>query len=123
MQRYAFEPIIAYSMSRSISHLAHAFHTLEIHCVDGIEPNLDVLKRTHGSLHRLGHRPESTHRIPTRHRGYPNSLKDWATGLHIVLERGLLTKAQLDEILQPASLTATRALYLTLHCRYDCSRR
>ena len=28
----------------------------------------------------------------------------------IVLERGLLTKAQLDEILQPASLTAPRAI-------------
>jgi aspartate ammonia-lyase len=110
LQLNAFEPIIAYSMFRSISHLANAFHTLEINCIDGIEPNLDVLKE---------HMDRSIVLVTALNPyiGYQNATEVAQTALKtgqrvydIVLERGLLTKAQLDEILQPASLTAPRAI-------------
>lgn len=110
LQLNAFEPIIAYSMFRSISHLANAFHTLEINCIDGIEPNLDVLKE---------HMDRSIVLVTALNPyiGYQHATEVAQTALKtgqrvydIVLERGLLTKAQLDEILQPASLTAPRAI-------------
>jgi len=44
LQLNAFEPVIAYSMFRSVSHLANAFQTLEHCCVRGITANPDRLK-------------------------------------------------------------------------------
>jgi aspartate ammonia-lyase len=110
LQLNAFEPIIAYSMFRSISHLANAFQTLEVNCIDGIEPNLDILKE---------HMDRSIVLVTALNPyiGYQNATEVAQTALKtgqrvydIVLERGLLSKAQLDEILQPASLTAPRAI-------------
>jgi aspartate ammonia-lyase len=51
LQLNAFEPIMGWSLFKSISHLAKACRTLRENCVDGIEANRDVLaKRVRESI-------------------------------------------------------------------------
>jgi aspartate ammonia-lyase len=45
LQLNAFEPIMGWSLFKSISHLTHACRTLDLHCVKGIEPNRELLAR------------------------------------------------------------------------------
>jgi aspartate ammonia-lyase len=45
LQLNAFEPIMGWSLYKSISHLTHACRTLREHCVVGIEPNRELLAR------------------------------------------------------------------------------
>ena len=108
LQLNAFEPIIAYSMFRSISHLSNAFQTLEVNCVDGITANLDVLQE---------HMDRSIVLVTALNPyiGYQNATSVAKEALHtgkrvydIVLERGLLNQAKLDAILHPEALTAPR---------------
>lgn len=109
LQLNAFEPMIAYSMFRSISHLTQACKTLEEKCVRGITANpehmREVLDRSIVLVTALN-----------PYIGYSNSTKVALEALEtgrkvsdIVLERGLLSKAALDEILRPEVLTTPRA--------------
>ncbi|MEY3107214.1 MAG: aspartate ammonia-lyase, partial [Pseudomonadota bacterium] len=41
----AFEPIMGWSLHKSISHLTSACTTLRINCVAGIEPNYPLLEK------------------------------------------------------------------------------
>jgi aspartate ammonia-lyase len=43
LQLNAFEPVMGWSLFKSISHLANACNTLQINCVEGIQANRDVL--------------------------------------------------------------------------------
>jgi len=45
LQLNAFEPIIAWSLHKSVRHLRQACLTLRLHCVDGIRPNHELLAR------------------------------------------------------------------------------
>ena len=45
LQLNAFEPIMGWSLFKSITHLANACDTLREHCVVGIEPNRPLLER------------------------------------------------------------------------------
>ena len=112
LQLNAFEPVIAYSMFRSVSHLANAFETLENRCVRGITANPDRLKE---------HLDRSIVLVSALkpYIGYQHSTEVAQEALQtgkrvydIVLERGLLDKEKLDEILRPEALTAPRALVL-----------
>ncbi len=110
LQLNAFEPIIFYSMSRSISHLTHACATLEVNCIRGITANRDVLRRI----------VEQSIGIVTAlnpYIGYENAtaiaIEAHQTGrgvYEIVLEKGLLPREKLDEILQPEMLTRPQAM-------------
>lgn len=44
MQLNAFEPLIAWSLHKSLKHLAHACHTLQVNCVEGIVANTILLE-------------------------------------------------------------------------------
>jgi len=108
LQLNAFEPIIAYSMFRSIKHMTNAMHTLEVNCVDGIVANLDTLK---------SHMDKSIVLVTALNPyiGYQNATSVAKEALHtgkrvydIVLERGLLDKDKLDAILRPEALTSPR---------------
>jgi len=44
LQLNAFEPIMGWSLFKSVRHLTRACHTLRVNCVEGIEPNLAVLR-------------------------------------------------------------------------------
>ena len=114
LQLNAFEPIIAHSMFKSVKHLRNGCLTLAERCVKGITANQDYLRST----------VENSIGIVTAlnpYIGYANATsvaqEAHATGgsvSAIVLQRGLLTQAQLTEILRPEVLTRPRPLAVDL---------
>jgi aspartate ammonia-lyase len=108
LQLNAFEPIIAYSLFRSITHLRNACVTLAKRCVSGITANKDFLRkqveRSIGLVTALN-----------PYIGYENStaiaseaLISGASVYDLVLERKLLSKEELDNILKPENMTQPR---------------
>jgi len=105
LQLNAFEPIIAHSIHKSITHLGRACQVLARHCVRGITANREVMRAS----------VENSIGIVTAlnpYIGYANATsvaqEAFLTGgsvAAIVVERGLLTPAQLAEILRPEVLT------------------
>ena len=105
LQLNAFEPIIAHSLFKSLKHLRNGCDTLRERCVRGITANRDHLRRT----------VENSIGIVTAlnpYIGYANSTQvaqeAHVTGKSVydlVLEKKLLSKERLDEILRPEALT------------------
>ncbi|MGE8321210.1 MAG: aspartate ammonia-lyase [Comamonas sp.] len=112
LQLNAFEPIIAHSIFKSVSHLRNGCLTLAERCVKGITANEAHLRAS----------VENSIGIVTAlnpYIGYANATavaqEAHASGgsvYDIVLAKGLLSKAQLDEILRPEVLTQPTALKL-----------
>ncbi|MCL8010906.1 aspartate ammonia-lyase [Streptomyces sp. AS02] len=105
LQLNAFEPVIAYSLLRSLTHLRAACDTLATRCVPGITAN-----RAH--LHDSVHRSIGLVTALAPHIGYAASTtlarQALATGRPVkdlAAEAGLLTTDQLDTILRPENLT------------------
>src|SRR5574337_705671 len=104
LQLNAFEPIIAHSLFKSVTHLRQACITLAEKCVRGITANREALR---GSVERsLGIVTALNPYI-----GYAHAT-DVAQEAHrsgrgiaeVVLEKGLMTKEQLAEVLRPEVL-------------------
>ncbi len=105
LQLNAFEPVIAHSLFKSLTHLKNGCDTLRERCVKGITANRGSLRKT----------VENSIGIVTAlnpYIGYENATRiaqeALATGKSVyalVLEQGLLTREQLDEILRPEALT------------------
>jgi len=105
LQLNAFEPIIAHSLFKSVSHLRNGCLTLAERCVRGITANADRLRAT----------VENSIGVVTAlnpYIGYANATavaqEAHATGgsvYEIVLRKGLLSKEELDRILRPETLT------------------
>ena len=110
LQLNAFEPIIAHSLFKSIAHLRNGCIVLAERCVDGITANRDRLRAI----------VENSIGIVTAlnpYIGYANAtevaqeaLMTGCSVYQLVLDKGLLTREQLDHILQPAMLTQPRAV-------------
>jgi len=110
LQLNAFEPIIAHSLFKSVTHLRAGCLTLAERCVKGITVNREFLRRS----------VENSIGLVTAlnpYIGYGNATEiaqEALVGGHsvygLVLNKGLLTKEQLDEILKPEVLTQPRAL-------------
>jgi len=108
LQLNAFEPIIAYSLFRSVPHLRQGCIVLARQCVAGITANRDRLADM--VAHTIG--------IVTAlnpYLGYEKTSalakEAHATGRGVVelaLEKGWLSKAELDRILSPENLTSPR---------------
>ncbi|UXU74822.1 MULTISPECIES: aspartate ammonia-lyase [unclassified Paracoccus (in: a-proteobacteria)] len=110
LQLNAFEPVIAYSLFRSVDHLVAGCATLQDNCVTGITANREVLgetvRRSIGVVTALN-----------PYIGYA-AATEVATEAHLtgrgvyelVLEKGLLPKDRLDAILRPETLTRPSAL-------------
>jgi aspartate ammonia-lyase len=105
LQLNAFEPIIAHSLFKSTAHLRQGCLTLAERCIRGITANRDALRaKVEGSIGIV------TALNP--YIGYANATAV-AQEAHlsgrrvydVVLERGLLPKEKLDEILRPDVLT------------------
>jgi aspartate ammonia-lyase len=105
LQLNAFEPIIAHSLFKSLSHLASACRTLGDRCVKGIQANRERARRFVD---------ESTAIVTalTPVLGYAKSTEIAQEALRtgklvrdLVLEKRYLTPAQLEEFLQPERLT------------------
>ncbi|MBL8057837.1 MAG: aspartate ammonia-lyase [Anaerolineales bacterium] len=110
LQLNAFEPIIAHNLFNSLIYLRQGCLTLAERCVRGITANRAYLRRSvEGSIGIV------TALNP--YIGYEHATaiakEAHATGrgvAELVLEKGLLTQAQLDEILRPEILTQPRPL-------------
>ncbi|SDI41301.1 aspartate ammonia-lyase [Paraburkholderia phenazinium] len=112
LQLNAFEPIIAHSLFKSVTHLRNGCLTLAERCVKGITANEARLRAS----------VENSIGIVTAlnpYIGYANAtsvaMEAHASGgsvYDIVLQRGLLSKQQLDEILKPEVLTQPTPLVL-----------
>lgn len=105
LQLNAFEPVIAYSLFRSVDHLVAGCATLRDNCVTGITANREVLKET-------VRRSIGIVTALNPYIGYA-AATEVATEAHLtgrgvyelVLEKGLLPKERLDAILRPETLT------------------
>ena len=113
LQLNAFEPIIAHSLFKSIAHLSAACRTLGERCVRGITANVERARRL---------LDESTALVTALNPyiGYARSSEiaqeALATGKRVydlVLEKQLMTRADLDALLQPEVLT--RPHFSTVH--------
>ncbi|MCU9953370.1 aspartate ammonia-lyase [Burkholderia sp. BKH01] len=112
LQLNAFEPIIAHSLFKSVTHLRNGCLTLAERCVKGITANAEHLRAS----------VENSIGIVTAlnpYIGYANAtsvaMEAHASGgrvYDIVLERGLLSRQQLDEILKPEVLTQPTLLHI-----------
>jgi aspartate ammonia-lyase len=106
----AFEPIIAHSLFKSINHMRQACTVLARSCVTGITANRE----------RMRYYVEYSIGIVTALNpwiGYEHATalakEAMATGKRVydlVLEKGLLSKTQLDAILRPEALTRPQAM-------------
>ncbi|MDW8326344.1 MAG: aspartate ammonia-lyase, partial [Anaerolineales bacterium] len=110
LQLNAFEPIIAHNLFNSLIYLRQGCLTLAERCVRGITANREHLRRT--VANSIGIVTALNPYI-----GYENATaiakEAHATGASVydlVLAKGLLTKAQLDDILRPEVLTQPRPL-------------
>jgi aspartate ammonia-lyase len=113
LQLNAFEPIIAHSIFKSVKHLRAGCLTLADRCVKGITANREHLRQ--GVERSIG--------IVTAlnpHIGYSNATEIASEAMSsgrsvydIVLDKKLLTKVQLEQILEPNNLTAPRAIART----------
>jgi aspartate ammonia-lyase len=108
LQLNAFEPVIAHNLFNSLIYLRQGCLTLAERCVRGITANRehlhDIVTHSIGIVTALN-----------PYIGYENASavakEAYATGkgvAEIVLDKGLLTKEQLDEILRPENLTQPR---------------
>jgi aspartate ammonia-lyase len=108
LQLNAFEPIVAHSLFKSVSHLARGCEVLAERCVDGITANRD----------RLRAMLESSIGIVTALNPYigysaatelaQEALASGRSVSELVLEKRLLSREELDDILQPEMLTKPR---------------
>ena len=105
LQLNAFEPIIAYRLLRSLLSLRNACHVLRERCVVGITANVDRMR--YFVEHSVG---IVTALVPVL--GYEQSTEiakmayEQNVGVYdVVLARGLLTREQLDDILNPERMT------------------
>ena len=113
LQLNAFEPIIAHSLFKSLQHLAAGCRTLAERCVRGITANRERAKRL---------LDESTALVTALNPflGYARASEiareALATGARVydlVLEKKLMSREQLDQILRPEVLTKPH--YSTVH--------
>ena len=104
------EPIIAYDLLHGMMILKNGCITLAARCINGIEANRDICQNyVQTSIGLI------TALVPVI--GYEQSasiakeaLKTGASVYDLVLEKELLTRAQLDEILRPECMTDPRAI-------------
>ncbi len=108
LQLNAFEPVIAYRLLRGIDMLRNACIVLRERCVTGITANADRMR--YFVEHSIG---IVTALVPVL--GYDvatdiakSALASGRGVFDLVLERRLLSREQLDEILNPAMMTAPR---------------
>lgn len=109
-----FEPVMIYSILESITILKNGMATLRQRCIDGIEANVERCKElTYRSIGLV------TALNPVL--GYETSSDIAKTALQtnrsvydLVLERGLLSKDELDELLKPENMTQPKKMKKTV---------
>jgi aspartate ammonia-lyase len=109
LQLNAFEPIMGWSLHKSITHLSHACLTLNTNCVAGIEPNRELLaRRVRESVTLV----TALNPIIGYEKAALIAKTAIATGAPIdeVAESlGILTRAEIEALLVPEKLTQPQA--------------
>ncbi|MFH1975336.1 MAG: aspartate ammonia-lyase [Pseudomonadota bacterium] len=110
LQLNAFEPIIAHSLFKSLEHLCNGCRTLSGRCVKGITAN-------HEHLRKMVEQSIGIVTALNPYIGYTNAtqvaqeaLASGKSVYDLVLEKKLLSKEQLDDILRPEVLTQPRCV-------------
>jgi len=108
LQLNVFEPIISYRLLNSMTILTRACEVLKTRCVEGITANVERMR--HFVEHSIG---IVTALVPII--GYEKSTQiakealDTGRGVYeLVLESGLMTRAELDAALNPETMTAPK---------------
>jgi aspartate ammonia-lyase len=109
LQLNVFEPIIAFRLLSGMTYLARACRILQDRCVEGITANRErmqsFVEQSVGVITALvpilGY--ETTTEIAKE------ALESGRGVYDLVCDRGLMTRDQLDRLLNPASMTAPRA--------------
>ncbi|MDP9201926.1 MAG: hypothetical protein M3P26_08385 [Gemmatimonadota bacterium] len=108
LQLNVFEPIIAFRLLSGMTNLARACKILQNRCIEGITANRDRMQ--HFVEQSVG---VITALVPLL--GYETTtgiakeaLETGRGGYDLVCERGLMTREQLDRLLNPATMTAPR---------------
>ncbi|MEN2737910.1 aspartate ammonia-lyase [Microbacterium sp. X-17] len=114
LQLNAFEPVIAHSIFQSITWMHQAMWTLRVHCIDGITANRERLGAMVGSS--VGVVTALTPFI-----GYAAAAALAKTALltgrsvaDLVVEAGLMTRAEVKKQLSPARLSGLEAITTTI---------
>lgn len=110
LQLNVFEPVIAFNLFQSVDMLVQACHVLREKCVVGISANRDrirqLLERSIGVVTALvpyiGYEKASA--------AAREALESDRGVYELVLEKGWLTKEQLDDVLSPDAMTKPRAM-------------
>ena len=107
LQLNVFEPVIAYRLLQSIETMRNAFGVLRSRCVDGITANPDRMRWF--LEHSIG---VVTALVPAigyeRATEIAKSALETGRGVYdLVLERGLLTREQLDHLLNPEAMVGS----------------
>lgn len=109
-----FEPVMIYSILESIAILKNGMATLRQRCIDGIEANVERCKE-------LAYRSIGLVTALNPVLGYETSSDIAKTALQtnrsvydLVLERGLLSKDELDELLKPENMTQPKKMKKTV---------
>ncbi|HEY9447788.1 MAG TPA: aspartate ammonia-lyase [Burkholderiales bacterium] len=115
LQLNAFEPVIAHSLFKSITHLSNGCITLKERCVEGITANVERMRRmVQDSIGLV----TALNPYIGYERATAVAQEAHATGgsvYDLVLSKGWLSKAQLDDILRPEALTVPHV--------FDAARR
>lgn len=105
LQLNAFEPIIAHSLFQSITWLERACETLRVNCIDGITAN-------EARLHEMVSTSVTVITALTPYIGYEESaklakeaLREHVNVADLVVSRGLMDRATLDQVLSPERLS------------------
>lgn len=107
-----FEPVIVQSIFESIEMLKNGMNTLKYRCIDGITANEErCLQMVHNSIGLVtALNPFLGYETATRLA--KEALSNNRSVYELVLEKGLLTKDQLDQILAPENMIKPRKMKL-----------
>ncbi len=104
----AFEPVIIHSIFESIEMLINGMETLRIRCIDGITANVEHCKRmvynSIGLVTALN--PYLGYEISTELA--KTALEENRGVYDLILEKGLMSKEELDNILKPENMVKAR---------------
>jgi aspartate ammonia-lyase len=108
LQLNAFEPIIAHSLFKSLNHLRNGCLTLAERCVKGITANREHLRRlvenSIGIVTALNPYIGYEHASAVAKEAHQTGRSVY----DLVLEKGYMSKAELDDVLKPEILTQPR---------------
>lgn len=104
----AFEPVIVHSIFESIEMLINGMNTLRIRCIDGITANVEHCKQmvynSIGLVTALN--PYLGYEVSTELA--KTALEDHRSVYDLILEKGLMSKEELDNVLRPENMVKPR---------------